>query len=358
MKAFGCTEENDLVLENLSVDEIIESDIDPWCLDLFDGNAVSHARSGLRFTRMRNVCFGFGSGGKYYIGLCDEEGAHTFEFPECRVESGTKFVLGSASECNRDYTSLLTEYLHLYEAANFPDAQCTRDYSRSAELIQPRKSNALILHGSEFFLQRHQDIFHDKAKGLNHAPVFLGEMFAEVPVGSVNAPEIRWVFEYLGDSRPIVTGSALRHAVMDSRVDFVEILVPHHDPWRAPPNVASDLAKLGLKLEGAHSVQNHKSCYIFGTFTHNGCRYLVRESEGNPTEQFRAEGCWSADCLYAHGPDHVYASRIAAFDLGRMRARKLSSIWDKEFSLWKARRQELERNRLTLLTPPNPNSVR
>jgi hypothetical protein len=151
-----------------------------------------------------------------------------------------------------------------------------------------------------------------------------------------------------------VTGGGLRRALKGERVDFVEFLIAHDEAWSPPAALQRRLAELNLELKGMHTIQNHKACLILGTFEHHGCVYVARQFDGNPTRQFHEEGCWSADCIYAFGPNQVYGSRIAAFDLGSGRARKLAAFWDKDIDIWETRRQHLELDKFDFIELAHP----
>jgi len=319
MRVFGYNQNKILMRLELSPKTIVEQNIDPWRLDLFDPHPIVRTYCGTKINhrRLDDVAFAYKVEGGFVFGMrskgqsvClksrDSFGAYNGSLQSVR------WIHPEPSPHSFEHHWL--EYLTVLEReGNDPKPA----HFAGMKFFPPQVTDWVQLRSSsvEFYSSRDSD--------LTTAPVtFAGEMLTETILPFALPNEINWVFERFGQFKPVIVGDTVRDAMRKKPIKSVELLLRF-----------TFMGETAAILDELPMFKTQRWCSRFmeegRKFTHNKCEYTAGflSTGVSPNTWLTFEKTrYSTDCLYSVKAGEIRGSRIAFHDLALQQSRHTSEM--------------------------------
>lgn len=310
MYVFGCTSARDVVRVWMDIDEVVDRQIDPWRLDLFDPNPVEASVEGqpLSFMRLGDVSFAYEEkGGRAVIGMHDGsrpsllEGIIHDRLTVRRCDDGVfapVLVVKDLKVMAEDrFAQHFRQYLHRIFASK---------EALPGWMVSPYGNLWLKGERAEF----RSSYFYSDARAMAYRMScrFTGEMFSSLRFKLSWSEPIQRVLDALLSWSPAVHGKALRDIASGVEPQRVSVLIDH----AADDSVVQALRESGLVVPdsviGSDSYQ----------FESAGVRFCITHSKASTSSAL------SVGQILVEQADTLVSTRIGLFDLSRSQQRVVS----------------------------------
>jgi len=323
MQVMGYTKDKEMVEVQLTIDEIVDNQIDMWRLDLFDPDPVVYrvGERSLHFRRLRDVAFAYRNDQETV--LCQHDGERVFcmRSETKRERINKRIFLYAPTPSDRSFCDHLRFYLT--EAAKFETCFVVDTKESSFDLFPPQPADSVTIIGNvlAFKVPLEQGrnvsfIDDDNLPMVIEAPLFMGEMLSERDL-PIRLPEsINWILRELAQFNPVVSGQAIRQVLAGEIPELIEVWITKS---------VSGEAKLKLASRPGVSRSSDESGADFVTSLGS---YQIMEPESTEKMQdlYRKPnitkcGFSTVAGLHCSAPNMVRGTRIAFFDLAHAQTR-------------------------------------